>query len=151
MKKTLSFLVLVIFIAFSCKKTVFPPDSGSSQLWIKVGQTIPDFRITMKLQDNNNNNKMIDYIVSYTNKTFNPIIKTITVCGNNTHDTWVLVYKGFHRTDEITLQLADGKICNAKGFGFKEKRFLEILFNASGTINVVDRDISMIEKFIEVE
>ncbi len=149
MKTKLLCLGLVIFIAFSCKKTDTPTDSGSSQLWIKVDQTIPDFKITLKLQDNKNS--MIDYIVSYSDKTFNPNLKSITVADKNTTDTWILVYRDFDRTDEITLQLINGKEYKTKGFEYKEKRLIEILHNTSGTVNVVDRDISIIEKFIYVE
>ena len=149
MKTKLLCLCLVIFIAVSCKKTDTPTDPGSSQLWIKVDQTIPDFKITLKLEDNKNT--MNDYIVSYSDKTFNPNLKSIKVTDNNTNDTWILVYRNFDRTDEITLQLSDGEILKAKGFEFKEKRLVEILHNTSGTVNVVDRDISIIEKFIYVE
>ena len=149
MKKELLCLGLVIFITFSCKKTDTPTDSVSSQLWIKVDQTIPDFKITLKLQDNKN--RMIDYVVSYSDQTFNPNLKSIKVTNNNIYDTWILVYSDFDRTDEITLQLSDGIILKAKGFEFKEKRLVEILHNTSETVNVVDRDISIIEKFIYVE
>ncbi|HEY3390413.1 MAG TPA: hypothetical protein VGK38_12615, partial [Prolixibacteraceae bacterium] len=117
MKTKLLFLGLVIFIAFSCKKTDTPTDSGSSQLWIKVDQTIPDFNITLKLQDDKNTT--IIYTVSYSNKTFNPNLKSISVTDNNINDTWILVYSDFDRTDEITLQLSDGKTLKAKGFDFK--------------------------------
>jgi len=142
-------LGLVIFLALSCKKTVIPPDSVSSQLWIKVDQTIPDFKLTMKLQDTRY--KMTNYIVSYSGKTFNPTLKITTFSNNYSNDTWTLVYKAFGRTNELTLQLADGKIYKVRGFAFKEKKFLEILHYASGTINVVDSDITIIEKFIDVE
>ncbi|GEM_PF-2233437 len=149
MKTKLLCLGLVIFIAFSCKKTDTPTDSGSSQLWIKVDQAIPDFKITLKLQDNKN--RMIDYNVSYSDKTFNPNLKTITVSDNNTSDTWILVYKDFDRTDEISLQLKDGKILKTKGFEFKEIRLIEVIPDVNGSYSVVDSDISIIEKIIYVD
>jgi len=147
MKTKLLCLVLVIFIGFSCKKT--DTDSGSSQLWIKVDQTIPDFKITLKLQDNKNT--MIDYIVSYSDKTFNPNLKSITISDNNTNDSWVLVYRDFDRTDEITIQLKNGKEYKAKGFEYKEKRLIEVVPSLNGSFSIMDRDISIIERFIYVE
>jgi len=147
MEKKLFYLLFVIFIAFSCKKT--DTDSGSSQLWIKVDQTIPDFNITLKLQGNKNTTN--DYIVSYTDKTLSPNLKSITVSDSNTNDSWVLVYRDFDRTDEITIQLKNGKEYKAIGFEHKEKRLIEVVPSINGSFSIMDRDISIIERFIYVE
>ena len=149
MKMKLLCLVLVIFIVFSCKKNDPPTDSGSSQLWIKVDQAIPDFNITLKCTDINGTKK--DYTVAYTDKNFDPNLKTITDKDNSNSSSWILVYDDFDRTDEISLQLKDGKIIKAKGFDYKEKRLIEVVSGVNGSYSVVDKDISIIEKIIYVE
>jgi len=62
-----------------------------------------------------------------------------------------LVYKDFDRTDEISLQLKDGKILKTKGFEFKEIRLIEVIPDVNGSYSVVDSDISIIEKIIYVD
>jgi hypothetical protein len=148
MKTNLLCLVLVIFLGFSCKKNDTNADSGSSQLWIKVDSAVPDFSITLKCLDINGTKK--DYTVAYTDKKFDPNLKTITVVDNGNSDTWVLVYKDFDRADEIDLQTKDGIEHKAKGFEHKEKRLVEVISSVSGSFSVVDRDISIIEKLIWV-
>ena len=149
MKKKLLCLVLLIFAVFSCKKTDTPTDSGSSQLWIKVDSAVPDFSITLKCADINGTKK--DYTVAYTDKKFDPNLKTITVNDNSNSSSWVLVYDDFDRTDEIDIQTEDGKEHKTKGFEHKEKRFVEVISSVSGSFSVVDRDISVIEKIINVD
>jgi len=145
MKKIL-YLVLVVFIVFSCKKTDTNTDSSGSQLWIKVDAAVPDFDLTFKCGDVKSGGNV--YAVSYADKTFNPNLKTVIVTEDDINDRWILVYTDFGQTDEITLQLASGKIYKAKGFRLHEKRLMEII--SSGTINIVDRDISIIERLIYV-
>ena len=135
----------------SCKKTtinetnIFPE---SSQLWVKVSSNVPDFKIKFSCQDTRN--KKSDYLVSYLGKVFNPNQKTFTDKTNN--DTWVMVYKSFDRTDEINIQLSESlDVYKAKGFEFGDKRFIDIVLNPSGSFNVVDRDITTINKIIYVE
>ena len=146
MKKIIC-LVLVVFTVFSCKKTDSNTNSGSSQLWIKVDEGVPDFKISFKCGDEKGGS---DYTVSYTDKIFNPNLKTIDVTKNGVSDTWILVYNDFGQTDEIILQLKDGKIYKAKGFRLHEKRLMEIISSTNGTLSIVYRDISIIEKFIDV-
>jgi len=150
MRKILSFLILVIVIIQfdSCKKKGTESDSEPSQFWVKVSNTVPDFTIKFTGQDSNNQLK--DYSITYTGNVLNPNLKTIIDTTKN--ETWVLVYKSLERTDEISLQLSgNGKVYKANGFGFGEKRFIEIALDTSGSINMEDRDITTISTTINIE
>jgi hypothetical protein len=150
MRNILSFLILVtaFLMISSCKKNGTQLSPASSQFWLKVDNNVPDFTIEFNAQDTKNNFK--GYTIDYANKEFDPNIKTVT--DNTTNETWVLVYKDFDKTDEITLQLSgDSNIYKAKGFGHGEKRFIEISCKSGGDINVIDRDITTITKIINVE
>ena len=150
MRKFLSLLILVVVIIQfdACKKKGTGSDSEPSQFWVKVSNTVPDFMIKFTGQDSNNQLK--DYSVTYTGNVLNPSLKTIIDPTKN--ETWVMVYKSLDRTDEITLQLSgNGQVYKAKGFGFGEKRFIEVALDASGAFNVKDRDITTINTIIYIE
>ena len=149
MKNILSFLILVSVFTLlgSCKKNESGISSAPSQFWLKVDNTVPEFTIEFKGQDAKNNVK--DYTINYTNQDFDPKLKKVT--DFTTNETWVLVYKDFDQTDEITLQLSgDSKQYKAKGFSHGEKRFVEVSCN-SGVVNIIDRDITTITKIINIE
>lgn len=143
-KKTICLIFLFLTI-LSCKKDDTQPDSETSQLWLKVDQSVPDFTMTLKCADLKNNENL--YTVTYAGKTFSPNLKSAVV---GTNDTWIQVYKAFDRTNEITLQLANGQVYKTRGFEFKEKRVIEVV-SREGSVNMVDRDISIIEKTIWVD
>lgn len=142
-------LIFLLLMLFSCKKEVVPSDSGSTQLWIKVGRSVPDFSISLKCASLQNKESV--YTVSYQDQALNPNLKTASVNSQNNSEAWVMVYKDFDRTDEIELRLANGKVYKTKGFEYKEKRVIEVVATTGGAINVVDRDISIIEKLIWVD
>ena len=152
MKNNLFFLLLAIAILtfISCKKTIneiniYPE---SSQLWVKVNGNVTDFNISFNCQDIIDKKK--DYLISYLGNVFKPNMRTFT--DNTNNETWVLIYKSYERTDEISLQLlGNRKVYKAKGFEFGEKRFIEIILNPSGSFNVADRDITTINKVIYLE
>ena len=150
MRIILSFLVLAVVLSLfgSCKKKGTDLSSTPSQFWVKVSSTVPDFTIKFTGQDSNNQLK--DYAVTYTRNVLNPNLKTIIDTTKN--ETWVLVYKSLDRTDEISLQLSgNGKVYTAKGFGFGEQRFIEIVLDTSGSINMEDRDLTTINTIINIE
>jgi hypothetical protein len=142
-------LVFVVSIIFSCKKADSDADSVNSELWVKVDKEVPDF--IMKFRCGAFKKKENIYTVSYTDKTIIPNLKTIIVNENGIYNNWILVYTNFGRTDEIILQLANGKIYKAKGFEFREKRLIEIFSVSNDNIEIVDRDISIIEKLIYID
>jgi hypothetical protein len=145
MKKKMAYLVLVVLIIFSCKKTENEPES--SQLWIKVSESVPDFIISFKSE----NVKSTDtYVVSYTNKIFAPTLKMGTVTDNGNIETWVLVYNSYSETAEITFETADHKLLTTKGFKSGEKRCIEVMCNSGGAIAVQDIDISILNEIIWV-
>ena len=140
----MAYLVLVVFIIFSCKKTENEPES--SQLWIKVSESVPDFIFSFKSQNVKSSGNTE---VSYINKIFTPNLKMGTVTQNGTTETWVLVYNSYSETDEITFQTAD-KVITTKGFKSGEKRCIDITCNSGGAIAVQDRDISILNEIIWV-
>jgi len=146
MKQKTACLIFIFLSILSCKKDNTQPDSATSQLWVKVDNSVPDFTMTLKCADAKNN--VSDYTITYTDKNLSPNLKSAVV---GTNDTWIQVYKSFGRTDEITLQLSNGKVYKTKGFEFKEKRVIEVVSTSAGSVNVIDRDISIIEKTIWVE
>ena len=149
MKKVLFLILLIVPILFSaCKKTEINNYPESSQLWIKVSNSLPDCNIKFNYQDIKNRN--YNYSALYKGKVFNPNLSTFTDTSIN--ETWVLVYKSFARTDEIAIQLSEnGNVYKARGFEYGENRFIEIIRNPNGTIGVEDRDVSTINKIILVE
>lgn len=149
MKKVL-FLILVVVnaILFSCKKTEINNYPTNSQLWVKVSNSLPDCNIKFKYQDIKNRNYF--YSVLYNGKVFSPNLNTFTDSSNN--ETWVLVYKTIGRTDEIDIQLSkNSTVYKARGFEYGENRFIEIKHTPDGSYYVEDRDITTINKIINVE
>lgn len=142
------FCLVIVVLVLSCEKTDTDTDSAGSQLWVKVDNAVPHFDLTFKCGDVKSGGNV--YTVLYTDKTFNPNLKTIKVTENDNNDRWILVYKDFGRTDEIILQLENGKIYKAKGFHYNEKRLIEIISATDGSCNIVYRDISIIERFIYI-
>ena len=146
MKKKMAYLVLVVFIILSCKKTENEPES--SELWIKVSESVPDFMISFKSENFKSSGKT--YEVSYTKKIFVPNLKMGTVTDNGNTETWVMVYNSYGETDEITFQTADNKVLTTKGFKSGEKRCIEVMYNSGGAIAVQDIDISILNVIIWV-
>jgi hypothetical protein len=147
-RKTICLICLLISI-FSCKKDQSQPDSGTSQLWLKVDQAVPDFKISLKCTSLQN--KETIYTISYQDQDLSPKLKSVSVDGQNQSETWVLVYKDFDQTDEIEVRLDNGKVYKTRGFERKEKRLIELVSTVPGSVNFVDRDISILEKTIWVE
>jgi len=150
MKNILSFLGLVLVLSQlgSCGKKGTDLSSSPAQFWLKVSNDVPEFTIQFVGQDAKN--YFSNYAITYTNNSFSPNLKT--AIDNISKETWVMVYKSFDKTDEITLQFSgESKTYKAKGFGFGEKRFLEISCTSGGVINVQDRDITTINKIIYIE
>jgi hypothetical protein len=149
MNRKMICLFILLFSLLSCNKDDATSDSGDSQLWLKVDHSVPDFTMTLKCTDARNNENI--YLITYADNTLSPDLKSVEVGSNGAYDTWIQVYKAFGRTDEITLQLSNSKVCKTKGFEFKEKRVIEVVSSSTGLVNVVDRDISIIEKTIWVD
>lgn len=150
MRNILLFILLVCVLTLfsSCKKNESGLNSAPSQFWLKVSNDVPEFTIEFKGQDVKNNFK--DYTINYSKQDFDPKLKEVT--DYTTDETWVLVYKDFDRTDEITLQLSgDSRQYKAKGFAHGEKRFVEVSCNSEGAINLIDHDITTITKIINIE
>jgi len=150
MRTIFSLLILVIVITMldSCKKKGSDLSSTPSQLWLKVSNDVPEFSIDFIGKDSKNQLK--NYFVTYTNNELSPNLKTATDNINN--ETWVMVFKSLDKTDQITLQLSgESNTYKAKGFGYGEKRFVEISRKSSGSINVSDRDITTINVIVYVE
>ena len=150
MKNILSFLVLVLVLSQfgSCGKKGTDLTSTPSQFWLKVSNDVPEFTLEFIGQDAKNYYN--EYSVTYTNNVFSPNLRTAN--DNVNKETWIMVYNSFDKTDEITLQFSgESKTYKAKGFGFGEKRFLEISCSSGGGINVQDRDITTINRIIYVE
>ena len=140
---------MVIFIAFSCKKAETTIDPESSQLWIKVGNSIPDFEISfnrLALKSTANN-----CIVSYVNKIFTPNLKSVDITDNGNTSTWVMVHKSSDQTDEITFKFSDKLVLKTRGFKKGEKRFIEVIQTVNGTFSTQDHDITMVNKIIWVD
>jgi hypothetical protein len=147
-RKAICLIVLLLSI-LSCKKDSNQPDSGTSQLWLKVDQSVPDFTMTLKCADLKNTVR--NYTIIWAKQTLNPNLKKVEVGSNDSSDSWVQVYKAFDRTEEITIELSNGKVYKTKGFEYKEKRVIEVVSTIPGSVNVIDRDISIIEKIIWVD
>jgi hypothetical protein len=146
MRKIL-FLFIIALLFFSCKKTA-NNNPGSSQLWVKVSDSIPDFNMQFNCQGSDN--RKSDYSVSYLGKVFNPNLWTFTDISNN--DKWVLVYKSSEGTDDLSVQLlGNGKVYKCKGLGSGEKRGIEIKVKPGGSVYVEVKDISIITKIINIE
>jgi hypothetical protein len=148
MKKKIFCLVVIVSVVFSCKKTETNADSGSSELWVKLDDKVPDFTLSFQYGDVKNGLNI--YTIFYKNQTFIPNLKVLTDSENGVYGNWIQVYKDFNRTEVIILQLSNGKVYKVKGFEFHEKRLIEIISVSGDTVNVVDRDISIIEKFIVI-
>jgi hypothetical protein len=147
-KKTL--IVMLLFFAINaCKKDKIEPEDGSSQLWVKVDQTVPDFTLSLKCADINRTTK--DYTVTWQNQTLSPNLKVVENSSAGSSSGWVQVYRSFDRSDEITVQLSNGKTYRTRGFEFREKRVIEIVSTLPGSLSIVDHDISIIEKTVWVE
>jgi len=146
MKKNMAYLVLVVLSVISCKKTENEPES--SQLWIKVSESVPDFIISFKSENVKSSGNT--YVVSYTNKIFVPNLKMGTVTANGNNETWVLVHDSYGETDEITFETTDHKVLTTKGFKSGEKRCIEVMCNSGGDIGVENRDISILYEIIWV-
>jgi hypothetical protein len=147
-QKTVCLIILLLSI-LSCKKDSTQPDSGTSQLWLKVDQSVPDFTMTLKCADLKNTER--NYTITWAEQTLSPNLKKVEVGSNESKDSWVQVYRAFDRSDEITIELSNGKVYKTKGFEYKEKRVIEVVSTVSGSVNVIDRDISIIEKTIWVD
>ena len=150
MKIIISFLVLAIVLSLfgSCKKKGTDLSSTPSQLWLKVSNDVPGFSIDFIGHDAKNNFK--SYAVTYTNNELNPNLRTATDNINN--ETWVMVFKSLEKTDQITLQLSgESNTYKAKGFGYGEKRFVELSRKSGGGIIVNDRDITTINTIVWFE
>lgn len=149
MKRKAIYLIIILLSLFSCKKENESISSETSQLWLKVDQSVPDF--TMSLKCANLQNTERDYTISYQDKTLSPNLKSAETGSNGKSSAWIMVYKAFDRTDEITIQLSNGKVYKTKGFEYKEKRVIELVSTSQGSVNAIDRDISVIEKTIWVD
>ena len=149
MKRNAVYLIILLVSLFSCKKDNSTISSETSQLWLKVDQSVPDFTMTLKCADLKNTEH--DYTITYQDKALNPSLKSVSGEPNATGSAWILVYKAFDRSDEITIQLANGKVYKTKGFEYKEKRVIELVSTSKGTVNAIDRDISIIEKTIWID
>lgn len=137
---------MVVLIVFSCKKTENEPES--SQLWIKVSESVPDFVISFKSQNTKSTGNT--YVVSYTNKIFAPNLKMGTVTENGNTETWVLVHNSYNETAEIIFETEDNKVIATSGFKSGEKRCIEVMCNSGEAIAVQDRDISILNEIIWV-
>lgn len=140
------YLVLVVLVAFSCKKTENEPEN--SQLWIKVSDAIPDFIVSFNSENVKSTGNT--YVVTYTNKVFAPNLRIGTVTKNGTTETCVLVYDSKGETGEITFETTDHKVLTTKGFKSGEKRYIEVLCNSGGAFAVQDRDITILNEIIWV-
>ena len=149
MKRKAFCLIILLLSIFSCKKDGTTADSKSTQLWINVSNSIPDFDISFNSQvlKSTANNCSVSYI----NKIFTPNLKSVNITNKDSTKTWVLVHKSSDQTDEIIFKLSDDKILKAKGFKTGEKRFIEVIQTNGGAFSTQDRDIEMINKIIWVD
>ncbi|MDP4292024.1 MAG: hypothetical protein Q8908_13155 [Bacteroidota bacterium] len=141
------FLSIIVLLFFSCKKAA-NNHPGSSQLWVKVSDSVPDLNINFNRKGFGT--RKSDYSVSYLGKVFHPNLWTFTDVRNN--DKWVLVYKSYEGTDDLSVQLVgNGNVYLAQGLVPGEKRGIEIKVNSGGSVYVEDKDISIITQIINIE
>ncbi len=124
----------------SCKKTEVNINTGSSELWVKVAPSVENLEIKFTSTDMNNSN--IESSISYKDSKFS----TNLVSFSN----WTKVHEAFDKVDYINVTY-NGKVYQVKGYGFGEKRLLEVQVTFGGDVLIIDHDISIIDVIIYVQ
>jgi hypothetical protein len=137
------FWLLVPLLLFSCEKDEL--DTSNSELWLKVGSSIES--LVVSFTGENAGDVQNSYVINYTMGAFDSEIKV----AKDTRDgeEWTLVHTSNEKSGEIVVT-SNNKQYKTTGFGFKEKRLLEITESLEGEITIHECDITMIEQIIWV-
>jgi len=148
MKRIFLFLTIMIFF-FSCKKESVETNNNS-ELWLKVDNSIGSLNVSFV--GTNAKNEQHSYVVYYKNGIFSSTIKQ---AKDKDGKDWVLVNSSSEKCAEIVVTCKDNdnnkdKEHKTRGFNPGEKRFIEVVLALDGSFNVIDYDITMIDKTIFV-
>jgi hypothetical protein len=137
------FWLCVLLLLFSCDKDEL--DASNSELWLKVGSSIES--LVVSFTGENAGDVQNSYVINYNMGAFDSAIKV----AKDTRDgeEWTLVHTSNEKSGEIVVT-SNNKQYKTTGFGFKEKRLLEITESLEGEITIHECDITMIEQIIWV-
>lgn len=140
------FLFLLSFLLCSCESdlNIFKEKYRDSELWFTVDNKIDNLDITFETKSEKGKTELCK--VLYRDKKLLPCYGHFTSAKDGKN--WSLVCYGQKVSGDISITY-NGKNYKTRGFNLGERRYIEVVLTYEGGINIINYDITQIEKIVE--